>query len=166
MKYFTGKNIPIYNNVFLSIIIMLFIIIYCVGATLSALCACWISIKDIDPGCFNRQDTFPQYSLVSHQCNTVRGTLGYNTSLAMGNEILAIIEGRGGLISMQNIAIVFILLTIIIIVKTIKNWISKIICNSYWPTPKVCMQYRSTNPEGKARGMSASILHTKRGIGQ
>ena len=25
------------------------------------------------------------------------------------------------------------------------------------------MQYRSTNPEGKARGMSASILHTKRG---
>ena len=24
------------------------------------------------------------------------------------------------------------------------------------------MQYRSTNPEGKARGMSASILHTKR----
>ena len=23
------------------------------------------------------------------------------------------------------------------------------------------MQYRSTNPEGKARGMSASILHTK-----
>ena len=28
------------------------------------------------------------------------------------------------------------------------------------------MQYRSTNPKGKARGMSASILHTKRGIGQ
>ena len=26
------------------------------------------------------------------------------------------------------------------------------------------MQYRSTNPKGKARGMSASILHTKRGI--
>ena len=30
----------------------------------------------------------------------------------------------------------------------------------------VYMQYRSTNPEGKARGMSVSILHTKRGIGQ
>ena len=41
-----------------------------------------------------------------------------------------------------------------------------IIRNSYWPTPEVCMQYRSTNPEGKTRGMSASILHTKRGIGQ
>ena len=27
-------------------------------------------------------------------------------------------------------------------------------------------QYRSTNPEGKARGMSASILHTKQGIGK
>ena len=26
------------------------------------------------------------------------------------------------------------------------------------------MQYRSTNPKGKAQGMSASILHTKRGL--
>ena len=36
------------------------------------------------------------------------------------------------------------------------------ICNSYRPTPEVCMQYRNTNPEGKARGMSASILHNPR----
>ena len=27
------------------------------------------------------------------------------------------------------------------------------------------MQYRSTNPEGKARRVSTSILYTKRGIG-
>ena len=27
------------------------------------------------------------------------------------------------------------------------------------------MQYRSMNPEGKARGMSVSILHAKQGIG-
>ena len=40
------------------------------------------------------------------------------------------------------------------------------ICNSYWPIPEVCMQYRSTNPQGKACGMSVSILHTKWGIGQ
>ena len=88
---------------------------------------CLLNFYQGYPGCFNRQDTFPQYSLVSRRCNTVRGTLGYNTSLAMGNEVLAIIEGRGGLISMQNIAIVFILLTIIIIVKTI----SKIMCCTY-----------------------------------
>ena len=28
------------------------------------------------------------------------------------------------------------------------------------------MQYRSMNPEGKARGVNVSILHTKREIGQ
>ena len=32
-----------------------------------------------------------------------------------------------------------------------KVWVQSV-CNSYWPIPEVCMQYRSTDPEGKAKG--------------